>query len=120
LYVALCFYTGYYGTSTWDQTYNVWIFQEWKFVHFLALALCFALSFAILDNLKNIWKKKDGKHFKEIFRWDYFIAHNAFYHINAGLFLLAVYLSPSNIMMTHPRRVMYAFSFNFIMVNHRM
>jgi hypothetical protein len=46
--------------------------------------------------------------------------HNAFYFIHAGLFFAVTWYSPSNILATYPRRVCYAFGFNFVMVTHRM
>jgi hypothetical protein len=46
--------------------------------------------------------------------------HNLFYYIHTAIFVTTAYYSPSNIMSTHPRRVLYAFSFNFIAVTHRM
>ena len=42
------------------------------------------------------------------------------YAINAGLFLTAAYLSPEDVMRTHPRRVMYAFGFQFILMAFRL
>ena len=40
--------------------------------------------------------------------------------MNAGVFLVAAYYSPENVMNTNPRRVMYAFGFQFILMTLRV
>jgi len=40
--------------------------------------------------------------------------------MNAAVFLIAAYYSPAHIMETHPRRVMYAFGFQFILMTLRV
>lgn len=42
------------------------------------------------------------------------------YFANAAIFLTAARLSPANIMESHPRRVMYAFGFQFILMALRI
>lgn len=50
----------------------------------------------------------------------YLISHVLWYFINAGIFLIAAHQSPENVMVTNPRRVMYAFGFQFIMMALRI
>lgn len=52
-----------------------------------------------------MYKKRNTDRFKKLYKPNYFIAHIAWYFINAAVFLTAVWYSPSNIMSTHPRRV---------------
>ena len=56
----------------------------------------------------------------KIFDWKYFLSHNAFIWIHNAVFFFATYYSQANIMSTHPRRVLYAYSFIYICVTHRM
>jgi hypothetical protein len=48
------------------------------------------------------------------------VSHVSWFFINAGFFLTAAYYSLSNIMNNYPRRVMYAFGFQFILMTLRV
>ncbi len=63
---------------------------------------------------------RESEHFKQIFKWKYFIVHSTFYLVHLSIFGFAVLYSPTNIMSKYPRRVNFAFSFIFIQTVHRM
>jgi hypothetical protein len=68
----------------------------------------------------NIYQKRETAHFKKLYRKEYFISHVVWYMINASIFFAAAWLSPQNIVATHPRRVQYAFGFQFILIALRV
>lgn len=73
------------------------------------------------NSVKDIYfKSKGNSHFKKVYSLPFFISHLSFYLINSGLFLFASRMSPANIMLTHPRRVMYAYGFQFILMTLRI
>lgn len=68
----------------------------------------------------SIYAKRNTQHFKKIYSTEYFISHVLWFIINATLFISAAWLSPQNIMGSHPRRVQYAFGFQFILLALRV
>lgn len=64
--------------------------------------------------------KRKNEHFKAVYEKRFFIAHVIFFLINMVIFMVACYVSPSNILSTHPRRVQWAFALQFIIVTIRM
>lgn len=121
VYVALCCYTGYYGTDLWKyKRFEFFGIQDITIANIIAAVLTIFAIFSATDNLRNIYLKRNGEHFKKVFAWHTFIAHFGWFFISAILFYSAAAISPAKIMETHPNRVLYAFSFIFIMVIHRM
>ena len=72
------------------------------------------------DSFVSIIRKSQTEHFRLIYKRSYFIAHMSFYVLNCAIFFAAAYLSPSNILNNHPRRVQWAFGLQFIIVTIRM
>lgn len=73
-----------------------------------------------LYSLRNIYLKRSSKQFQTVYQFKLFLSHVLWYFINAAIFLLAAYFSPQDIMKTHPRRAMYAFGFQFILLSLRI
>lgn len=74
----------------------------------------------IINSVKNIYVKRKSEQFKAVYQLPYLISHALWYFINAGVFLVAASHSPEDIMTTNPRRVMYAFGFQFILMALRI
>lgn len=60
--------------------------------------------------------KRNSKQFLAVYQVEYILSHFTWYFINAAIFLAAAWHSPSEVMTHYPRRVMYAFGFQFILM----
>ena len=132
-YIAVGFISAVYGCSWWKTQYSFFGFPPLQRGHFLLFLLLIFLAKATFDkythhsslitymySMMNIYKKRNSKHFALVYNPALLVCNVLWYFINAGIFFAAAYFSPSNIMTTHPRRVMYAFGFQFILLTLRV
>ena len=100
---------GFILWPSWIKTYWIHYFTAYRNHDLGGLSKVLYLFLTILYSFFNVYQKSKSHHFKLAYKSKYFIAHILFFPINAILFHLAAWYSPSNIVSTHPLRVYYAY-----------